>query len=278
MFWFQFGSWLPWVHRGFVVLPVLPELANLLKAIELIKGLKEKVEADGVKQEEAYKKYKDTQSGGHSQKFLKVYMYAYVQYVYIVCICIYKCVCEVKNMNRLVGKTRQATDRQLPGLVRNADCWTAQGGGDTEEKCWQSSCSNSAQQLPYQKMNKFQGFVISLPTWILTSVFRMIFPMCGPQKKDSAFFHRFSWMAQRPTRSLRTSTRQKQLLQLLLQPWRDSPRRCIIFSTVVSSSKILWESKVTTKGWKLEKPMDVINGSRRLGLECPEPLAWWPRQ
>lgn len=101
---------------------MLPELANLLKAIELIKGLKEKVEADGVKQEEAYKKYKDTQSGGHSQKFLKVYMYAYVQYVYIVCICIYKCVCEVKNMNRLVGKTRQATDRQLPGLVRNADC------------------------------------------------------------------------------------------------------------------------------------------------------------
>lgn len=31
----------------------------LNKAIELIKGLKEKVEADGVKQEEAYKKYKD---------------------------------------------------------------------------------------------------------------------------------------------------------------------------------------------------------------------------
>ena len=53
-----------WVHAGFVVLPVLPELANLLKAIELIKGLQEKVEADGVKQEEAYKKYKDTQSWG----------------------------------------------------------------------------------------------------------------------------------------------------------------------------------------------------------------------
>lgn len=226
MFWFQFGSWLPWVHRGFVVLPVLPELANLLKAIELIKGLKGKVEADGVKQEEAYKKYKDTQSGGHSQKFLKVYMYAYVQYVYIVCICIYKCVCEVKNMNRLVGKTRQATDRQLPGLVRNADCWTAQGGGDTEEKCWQSSCSNSAQQLPYQKMNKFQGFChfpphlnsnLGIPddishVWTTKKRFSIFSPvfMDGPATHSV----------------LRTSTRQKQLLQLLLQPWRDSPRRC----------------------------------------------------
>ena len=60
MFWFQFGS----------------STVVLLKAIELIEGLKKKVEADGVKQEEAYKKYKDSESRGHLQKFLKVYMYA----------------------------------------------------------------------------------------------------------------------------------------------------------------------------------------------------------
>lgn len=62
---------------------MLPELANLFKAIELIKGLKEKVEADGMKQEEAYKKYKDTQSGGPFAEVLQGI------YVCICTVCIY---------------------------------------------------------------------------------------------------------------------------------------------------------------------------------------------
>ena len=53
------GSMIPGhIQPGFEVLGNVGSPLN--KAIELIDGLKEKVEADGVKQQEAYKKYKDT--------------------------------------------------------------------------------------------------------------------------------------------------------------------------------------------------------------------------
>lgn len=42
--------------------------SQLLEAIELIAGLKTKVEADGVKQAEAYKKYKETNLRPNKQK------------------------------------------------------------------------------------------------------------------------------------------------------------------------------------------------------------------